>query len=460
MIATIMPGKITGEIAVIPSKSNLHRLLIYAALADRETFIICAETEAEDIKATIDCLTALGANITRSSGGFNITPLDRNLKTDNPILLPCRESGSTLRFMLPVVCALGVHGIFEMKGRLPQRPLSPLDTQLENHGIRLWRDESNYLHCQGQLTSGDYNLPGNISSQYITGLLMALPLLEKPSRIVVTAPIESADYIIMTLEVAEAFAHKTQVRSLHHYSLERKGIPDPTWDTSKNIEFNKDMDFSRDIECITEGIGTFKSPKQIESEGDWSNAAFWMCAGAMPEGNILLKGMKKDSSQGDREICNILGKMGVNVRWEGDNLLIRENKRLSLEIDGRATPDLIPVLAAVAAVSEGTTIFKNASRLRIKESDRIMSTCKTLSGLGADITETPDGLRVVGKQTLRGGTVDAYGDHRIAMTAAIASAACTEPVIITDAQSVNKSYPSFWNDLELLGKNVRLTSEG
>ncbi|MCL2388492.1 MAG: 3-phosphoshikimate 1-carboxyvinyltransferase [Defluviitaleaceae bacterium] len=438
MTITLHPSTITGEISAIPSKSHLHRLLIYAALADKATQILCAETEAEDIRATIDCLSALGSVIVRNEDGFSVTPICRvqlSQRAKNMIVFPCGESGSTLRFMLPVVCALGVRGAFEMKGRLPQRPLSPLDSQLENHGIRLWRDDVSstklqsakdgsgvFLHCEGQLQpSENYELAGDISSQYITGLLMALPLLEKSSRLTVHEPIESADYITMTLDAAEAFGYKPPI--------------------------NRNMYELR-------GVGSFTSPSRVETEGDWSNGAFWLCAGAMPHGDISLKGLRKNSSQGDRQIYDILDKMGVNISWQDETIRIKEAQRNSLQIDARAIPDLIPVLAAVAAVGNGTTIFQNASRLRIKESDRLMSTAKTLATLGADIKETPDGLIVTGVKSLKGGTVDAHGDHRIAMMAAIASAACSEPVTITGAQAVNKSYPNFWRDLESLGKKV------
>ncbi|MCL2576514.1 MAG: 3-phosphoshikimate 1-carboxyvinyltransferase [Defluviitaleaceae bacterium] len=426
MKITIQPGKIAGEIAAIPSKSHLHRLLIYAAFADRDTLICCRETEAEDINATINCLTALGAKITRKESGFVVTPVDRkNIPQggDKPVFFPCGESGSTLRFMLPVVCALGVRSAFEMKGRLPERPLAPLDEQLEKHGIRLWRDTPEILQCEGKLQPGDYYLPGNISSQYISGILMAMALLETPGRLTVSAPIESAGYIEMTLNTAEIFGQKVAVKK-----------------TSQGFEYDVG--------------GTLKSPGQAETEGDWSNSAFWLCAGAMPGGNVKLNGLLNNSSQGDREVFEILSRMGATIRYEGTTITVTENERRCTEIDARAIPDLIPVLAAVATVSSGTTVVSNAARLRIKESDRLMAVTKTLSIMGANIKETAEGLIIKGVEKLRGGTIDAHGDHRIPMMAAIASTACTEPVTVIGAQAVNKSYPEFWNDLRLMGKTV------
>ena len=426
MTVTIMPGKIAGKISAIPSKSHLHRLLIYAALADKETKILCANTEAEDIKATIGCLEALGAEIKRQKEGFIVKPVDREYlqgKSGKTVILPCMESGSTLRFMLPVVCALGVNGAFHMEGRLPKRPMAPLDAQLQNHGIKLWNDTPEILCCKGQLTAGEYELPGDVSSQYITGLLMALPLLTGCSCLTVTGTLESADYINMTLEAAEVFGCKPNIN---------QNIYNINW------------------------INRFVSIGEVSVEGDWSNGAFWLCGGAMPGGDIQMCGLKKDSSQGDKAVSAVLSQMKANVNWKEDTLHVSEGERNQVEIDARATPDLIPVLAAVAALGEGTTFVKNAARLRLKESDRLLSTAKTLTALGADVEETEDGLKINGKPKLKGGTVDAFGDHRIAMTAAIASAGCTEPVTVTGAQAVNKSYPAFWDDLAFLGKEIKV----
>ena len=442
MTVTILPGPIAGAVSAIPSKSHLHRLFIYAALADKETSIISTSAEAEDIQATIACLTALGAVVEKREEGFVVTPVNRDhlpRETGEAALLPCAESGSTLRFMLPVVCALGVRGAFQMKGRLPQRPMDALHAQLESHGIRLWRGKDDVLFCEGKLSPGDYHLPGDISSQYITGLLMALPLLDGSSSLTVTQPIESADYIAMTLEVARAFGQKGAVREVADRS------PGYFSGSAPSV-----------IRYDIQGAGVFASPGKIAAEGDWSNGAFWLCAGAMPGGDIQLRGLNKDSSQGDREVCAILARMGAEVNWQNSTLRVKEGERRGTEIDVRAIPDLGPVLAALAAAGKGTTVIRNAARLRLKESDRLLSTAQTLTTLGADITATEDSLIINGRPRLKGGVVDAFGDHRIAMMAAVASAACAEPVTITGARAVNKSYPEFWNDLAALGKTTRV----
>ena len=428
MKVTLLPGAASGRVTIIPSKSHLHRLLILASFADKPTLLRCEHSQAEDIQATIDCLSALGARIEPRSEGFLVTP-----KGDSHLLgvLPCRESGSTLRFMLPVVCALGLSGEFTMSGRLPERPLAPLDKELIRHGIRLWRPNPNTLCCEGKLTAGDYTLPGTISSQYISGLLLALPLLEGNSTLTVEGPLESADYITMTLQALEAF----------RFFIRDQGA-------GENNSYT-----------IRGGVG-FTSPGEIDVEGDWSNAAFWLCAGVMPGGNIEIAGLNRNSVQGDREICAILERMGA--RLKGDSHLLRVSEaegsmpRRGVEIDARAIPDLVPVLCAVAAVSAGETIVTNAGRLRLKESDRLSATVQTLNALGAKVTEEPNGLRIQGVRRLSGGEVDAWGDHRIAMMAAIASLACEEPVIISGAQAVRKSYPAFWEKLLALGKKIHI----
>jgi 3-phosphoshikimate 1-carboxyvinyltransferase len=410
----------------IPSKSHLHRLLICASLANTSTLLCFAHSQAEDIKATVDCLSALGTKIETVKEGFMVTPLDRQRLPERAVL-PCGESGSTLRFILPVVCALGVNGEFAMSGRLPERPLAPLDTELSRHGIRLWRSDANTLCCEGKLTAGNYTLPGNISSQYISGLLLALPLLKENSTLTVEGEIESAEYIAMTLQVAEAFGFSPKI--------------------IKNIYEIQGQ--------LTNHASLLSAPcSLLFVEGDWSNAAFWLCAGAMPGGNIEMTGLNRQSVQGDREICIILEQIGAHLSWEENVLQVCEGERRGVEIDARAIPDLVPVLCAVAAVSAGETIVKNAGRLRLKESDRLTATAQTLNALGANITEEPAGLRIQGVRRLTGGVVDACGDHRIAMMAAIASLASDGAVTITGAQAVNKSYPAFWEKFRFLGKEV------
>ena len=426
MRVTLEPGGISGNICAIPSKSHVHRLLITAALAQGETLVKCPHTTGVDIAATIACLEALGAKITSVEEGYHIQPIDRG-NLPETCVLPCEESGSTLRFLVPVVCALGVTGVFSMAGRLPQRPMEPLTEELGKKGIRFWWETPERLCCAGKLQAGEYTLPGNVSSQYITGLLLALPLLEKDSVLTIAGTVESQDYISLTTAVLQEFGYQPAFKENSYH--------------------------------ITGGK-CYHSPGHVQGEGDWSNAAFWLCAGAMPGGNITMTGLDPNSLQGDKEVLDILAQMGAKISWENGAVTVQEGARRGVEIDAMAVPDLIPVLSCVAAVSDGKTIVKNAARLRLKESDRIKATAETLNALGAKVTELPAGLEIIGVEHLAGGQADGWGDHRIAMMAGVASLAAKGPVVVTNAQVVNKSYPGFWNALVDLGKTLQLEQGG
>ena len=380
MDITIHPQKLQGMVNVIPSKSQAHRYLICAALADGPTDIHCAET-SRDMDATADCLIALGAAIERTDWGYRVTPIDR---VPEKAVLPCRDSGSTLRFLLPVAGALGVDATFQMEGRLPQRPLSPLWEELERMGCTLSRPTPDSIRCTGKLKSGEYFIDGGVSSQFISGLMFAQNLIPGESEITITGRLESTPYLNMTGKALELF-----------------------------------------------GYPGFHSPGTVSVEGDWSNGAFWLAANAL--GNELeVQNLNPDSVQGDRKAASL-------VR------LLREN----MEIDARDIPDLVPILSIVVAVNQGA-VFRNTQRLRLKESDRVESVIAMLTALGGRAEATKDTLTVFGTGLL-GGTVDAVGDHRIAMSAAIAATVCSEPVTILGAECVEKSYPKFWAEYARLG---------
>lgn len=419
MTVTISPGPLTGTVRAIPSKSAAHRLLICAALADTETFVRC-DKESQDIAATIRCLTGLGAVITRRGEGYHVTPIDR-AGIPSPCILDCGESGSTLRFLLPVVCALGAAGTFHMAGRLAQRPMEPLAAQLREHGCAITpRPEDNQMDFSGRLTPGAFTLPGDVSSQFISGLLFALPLLGGPSALTITGPVESKSYIDLTLRALADFGVVPQDKG-DGYRIPSLG---------------------------------YHSPQTAEVEGDWSNAAPWLCMGVLGGQGITVTGMNPDSLQGDQGVCGVLARMGGRITRQGGDYTAKPGKLEAAVIDARNIPDLVPVLSAVAAVAPGETRIVGAARLRIKESDRLVTTRQTLNALGGDVEETEDGLIIRGRETLTGGTIDAQGDHRVAMLAAVASVVCENPVTITGAQAVSKSYPSFWQALRELGKAV------
>lgn len=390
MDITISPGKIQGTVKAIPSKSQAHRLLICAAFADRRTELICPETNV-DITATVNCLNSLGANIARTEVGYTVDPAQAIPET---AVLNCKESGSTLRFMLPIVGALGVDGTFQMAGRLPQRPLSPLWEEMERMGCTLTRPTVDTIRCTGKLHPGSYTISGSVSSQFITGLLFAMALMDGESRLTVTGKLESQPYIHMTQTALSAFG----VDSSHY--------------------------------CV-KSTRPFRSPGNITVEGDWSNAAFFLTAQAI--GNpVTVTNLNIDSPQGDRAVIECIERLQSNC-----------------VISAADIPDLIPILSVMAAAKDGA-VFTNIQRLRLKESDRVASIIAMLSSLGIHAEASDESLTVFLGQ-FHGGTVDSVNDHRIAMAAAIAATVAAGPVTILNAQCVAKSYPAFWEEYRKLG---------
>jgi 3-phosphoshikimate 1-carboxyvinyltransferase len=355
------------------------------------------------------------AEIKYEKDGFFITPVKKEIENTSAEL-DCGESGSTLRFLLPVCGALGSRASFNMEGRLPSRPLSGLYEEMTAHGCTLSAPGSSPLTCEGKLKSGNFSLPGNISSQFISGLLFALPLLEGDSNIRVTGVLESRPYIDMTLSALDLFNVK--------------------------IEETENQTFH------VKGGQSYQSPGTIYAEGDWSNAAFWLSAGAVGAGSVTCTGLDINSCQGDRAITELLARFGARVSREDDKVTVSSGELRGIDIDAADTPDLVPVLAAVASVARGETVIRNAGRLRIKESDRLRTVAAVLSSLGANIAETGDGLIIQGQKTLSGGETESFGDHRIAMTAAVLSSACSGQVVIKNAEAVNKSYPGFFEDFK------------
>ena len=386
----ITPKKLYGNINAIPSKSQAHRMLICAAFSDQPTTLICPETN-RDIEATANCLTALGAGITWLSNGYRVKPIE---EVPFRASLPCQDSGSTLRFLLPIAGALGVDTVFQMTGRLPQRPLTPLWEEMERMGCTLTRPTADTIRCTGRLRSGEYAINGTVSSQFITGLLFALSLLPGQSRLQVLGKLESAPYVSMTLA-----------------AMERFGI-------------------SCNDYCFP-GNGRFHSPGTVTVEGDWSNAAFFLAAQALGS-PIQVGNLNPDSPQGDRACARLLPELKDN-----------------LTISAADIPDLVPILAVTAAANQGA-VFTDIGRLRLKESDRVASVMDMLRALGGQAEADETTLTVYGTG-LHGGTVDSRNDHRIAMSAAIAATVCDSPVTILGAQCVEKSYPKFFTDYTSLG---------
>ena len=418
MDIAVTPNILNGKIQIIPSKSVAHRLLICASLAKCETQIKVDRTN-NDIEATASCLNSMGANIDYSDGTYTVRPISFDALPKN-IVMDCGESGSTLRFLLPVIGALGQNAKIKMHGRLPLRPLSPLKELLISKGMSITQ-ENDTLLCSGKIESGDYEIDGGVSSQFISGLMFALAVLDNKSNIIITGKTESKNYIDMTYNALKTFGADI---------------------CESNFGFNINGK-------------QLKSPDTIFVEGDWSNGAFWLCASALSNmcdstKAISVTGLDLSSAQGDKEIADILKIFGCSITSE--NRLICTAKSLTgCTIDAKHIPDLVPALCTVASIANGTTKVINAQRLRIKESDRLESIYNILTTLGGDVKITDDGLEITGKPNLNGGTVESFGDHRIVMASAILSVICKNKVIIKGAEAVNKSYPDFWNDFKALG---------
>ncbi len=412
MTVTIPHGSRSGLILAPASKSFAHRAVIAAALSDESSVIIC-DGISKDIKATISCMNSAGADIRVNGSRIEVNPIKKTVDKCAP---DCGESGSTLRFLLPVFGALGINAEFLPKGRLYDRPLCPLDEVLASHGVTVNKRDGRVI-CQGQLKSGEYKISGDVSSQYISGLLMALPLLEGDSTLEIIGRIQSESYIRMTEDVLK----------------------------SAGIVFDKCGNVYKIF-----GSQKPRMSSEFKVEGDYSNAAFFMCMGAMSEKGVTVSGLNLSSSQGDKAVIDILKSMGADISFGSDSVTVRKNHLVGTTIDASQIPDLIPTLCALACVCEGQTVVINGERLKIKESDRILSTCRMLSNLGADITPTDDGMIINGKAKLKGGTVDSFNDHRIAMSAAVASCSCDGDVTVNGAECVEKSYPEFWNDFSSL----------
>lgn len=414
MNVRITPSATQGTLKAIASKSAAHRLLICAAFADAETAVLCEEIN-DDIKATVRCLSALGADIVRDGAIYRVKPIKELIRGAS---LDCGESGSTMRFLVPLTCMLGADASFVMSGRLPERPLSPLREELERCGIEFSPALSNPMVCRGKISGHDFSIRGDVSSQFISGLLFALAVSGSAGSINIIGKLESAPYVDMTADALRCFGvgvHRTA-----------------------------------DGYAIKENNG-LRSPGDVFVEGDWSGAAFPLCLGAVGKGSVTLRGIDTSSRQGDRAIVSLLERFGAKVELGERTVIVSPAPLRGIEIDASQIPDLVPILAVVGALAEGRTVIYNAERLRIKESDRLQTTCDTLNALGAKIEQTSDGLIIDGVSSLTGGRVSSFGDHRIAMSAAVASARATGEVIIEGAHAAAKSYPAFWTDMRALG---------
>ncbi len=418
MNVTVKGRPLCGTVSVCASKSEAHRLLICSLLSCSRTEILC-DSLSEDIKATAECIKAMGADVSFDNGVITVDSSKLKDKLGQPqnALLDCGESGSTLRFIIPVVCALGMNCTLSGRGRLPNRPNKPLLDVLRQKGCCFDREDGLPLSVKGQLRGGVFEIAGNISSQYISGLLFALPILKEDSTIKITQKIESLPYIMITLDALEAF-----------------GVV---------AEFNEAK-----AEIYIKGGQRYRSPGKIRVNGDWSNGAFWLAAAVFSQNKLVCENLTLPTKQGDSVITELI-----------ERLQCCGDVASHVIIDASQFPDLVPIISVLAASRRGKTTVCGAERLKIKESNRIESVVNMINALGGKASETADGIIISGNGKLSGGTVQSCNDHRIVMSAAVASLICVDEVKIVNAEAVNKSYPTFFDELERLGAIVERSNE-
>ncbi len=411
----------SGEITIPPSKSISHRALLAAGLSNSRCHVMSA-LDADDIEATLECLLSLGVESqvvksTTTNLALDVDIVGKGARWQSPSVVKSRESGSTLRFMIPIAMVSEGTRIFEGEGRLVERPITPYIDMFDEFEIDYDYNGQLPLKVNGQLKSGTITVPGNISSQFITGLLMALPVIEGDSKILVEGELESASYVDLTLDVLEAF-----------------GIQ---------------------IEKTDEGYhipgGQMYKGCNYEVEGDFSQAAFFIAAGLLGENTLTLKGLSRSSKQGDRAMIEIVQDMGGVIEWKDDNLVVHPSELHGAVVDLKDCPDLGPIVSVLGALAKGRTTVINAERLRIKESDRLAAMTSELKKLGAHIEETKDGMIIDGVKSLMSSKVEGWNDHRIVMALTVAGIKTFGSVRIQGAEAVKKSYPGFFEDVRGLG---------
>lgn len=419
--AVITPHSLSGTITAPPSKSETHRAII-CALLSRGVCEISPIDLSNDIIATINAAKALGAKVQILN---NHLIIDASEKFINYVDINCFDSASTLRFFIPLCAALGIQASFRGSAALNKRPINPHLSYLPSHGVRYSYSGNFPLTLVGKLFPGSFTLPGNISSQFVSGLLMALPLLNSKSEIIISSPLESSPYVDMTIATMEKFGVKV-ARIANKF--------------------------------IIEGNQKYK-PQNYIVEGDWSQAAIFMAAGAIKE-PVKILGLNKDSVQGDKAICSFLSRMGSEVKFIDGGIEVIPSTLSGINIYAGQTPDIVPILSVVAAFAKGSTRIWGASRLKIKESNRLRSMFYGLNKLGVTVHEIDDGLLIEGKPNLNPAKLEGYNDHRIVMALSIAACYATGKVLINDAQSISKSYPAFFDDYTKLGGIVNVINMG
>lgn len=419
---TIYPKPLRGNIKVPPSKSLAHRAVICAGLAEGESNIDNIVL-SEDIKSTSNAMKSLGVQVIECNDfkevGLKIKGTDKLNVLNN--VIDCNESGSTLRFLIPITLLTEKEIVFTGRGKLVSRPLDVYYDIFKEQGIEYKNNNGELpLKVKGRLKAGNFKAAGNISSQFISGLMFTLPLLKEDSRIEITSNLESKGYVDLTMDMLRKFGINIENENYKEFYI--KG----------NQKYTR---------------------REYRVEGDFSQAAFWLVAGVLGE-EIKCEDLNYQSLQGDKVIIDILNKMKANMRVDKEYIECKNSVTEGVVIDASECPDLVPILTVLASLSKGTTKIINAKRLRIKECDRLMAIASELNKIGGEVIELEDGLIIHGKESLNGGKVDSWNDHRIAMAMAVASIKCKKPLVINNSEAVNKSYPQFWDDFKKLGGQI------
>lgn len=422
----IIPSNIKGSIDIMSSKSLCHRAIIAASLSE-DVSIINKISFSKDINATIDSVENMGAKI-QIDNNNNLTILGNSKPHFLKEEIYCNESGSTLRFLIPIALLANEKVTFRGEGKLVERPLTPYYEIFENKSIKYYKNSKNELPLTiyGKLTHGNFEMRGDISSQFITGLMFALPLLNGDSEIKIISKLESIAYVDLTIDVLKKFG--IDIVNNNYKSFYIKG-------EQKYRALNYTV------------------------EGDFSQAAFFLAAGILGQ-EIECGNLNMNSIQGDKEILGIIERMGGNLCYKESSIIAKPSKLNGTIVDASSCPDLVPIVAVLGAIAEGSTRIVNAKRLRIKESDRLKAIAVGLNSIGANVKEFEDSLVIEGRKELKGGIVDSFNDHRIAMALTIASIRCRENLIIKNCDAVNKSYPNFYEDFKALGGKFHECSMG
>lgn len=409
MKVKIIPSPLCGQVAIPPSKSAAHRALICAALSEGISRVEPYCT-SNDIRATASCLKALGMRVEEDEKGYTV---GRENVTKGETL-DFGESGSTARFLMPVAAALGADCTMSGKGRLPLRPMEHLTNLMRRHSVEVSSDNLPITIC-GKMTAGEFPIAGNVSSQYISGLMLAAPLMSDDTHIIPTTNVESVGYIDMTID-----------------AMKRQGVTVEETANGWKIE----------------GGQTYK-PSNISIEGDWSQAAFFMSAAAIG-GDVKISGLDFASHQGDMAALDVFAAFGADISIEDNVLHIKRGALRGIEVNAANIPDMVPAIAATAAFAEGKTVIHSAERLRLKESDRIKTTISALTAMGIKTEERPDGMIIYGGKP-HGAVIDGANDHRIVMAFSVAAAYAEGESLIEGAEAIEKSYPEFFTDFNTLG---------